>query len=176
MPFRAGSRAYPELSAEQRSQLARIEPSVVDEELRYWPCSVTLKDGTIVDRVYIVAAQPYINTWGVWPDQDSFKHEVRIEEVVAIRPSPTRIPKRFADVLYGTGESGMGYTVFTAVFRDGTSRAYIAGNAIDFIDVPSGLTAEDIIEVRPHIGRERAIEDRAPYFWCIHGIGASHVA
>lgn len=173
--FEVGERAYPELSALLRAQLNRIAPSI-DGALRYFPCSVRLHTGQIVDRVYVVEAQSYISVWGVWPDQDAQKHEVKLEDVVEILESPTRLPVNFANALYRAGESGMGYTVFTMRFRGGGEQAVVTGNAIDFISLPAGQTPADIIEVVPHLGRDRAVASAQPYYWCIHGRGKSHAA
>jgi hypothetical protein len=174
-PFHAGERTYPELPLRLKDELARIEPAL-DGVTEYFPCCVQLDDGTSVDRVYVAAAQRYIDTWGVWPDQDRGKREVRIERVLHIRPSLARLPVRFANQLYRAGESGMGYVVFTAKFGNGTSRAYVLGNAVDFITVPPGLTVEDIVEVMPHVGREGAQASEPPYYWCLHGTGRARTA
>jgi len=173
--FEAGERTYPVLSASQRDQLNRIAPSI-DGALRYFPCCVRLRVGQLVDRVYLVEAQSYISVWGVWPDQDAHKHEVKIEDVVEIFESPTRMPVNFANELYRAGESGMGYTVFTMRFRDGSEHAVATGNAIDFVPFPAGQTAADIIEVVPHHGHERAVDSTQPYYWCIYGSGKPHAA
>lgn len=168
--FEVGERTYPELLTPLKEQLDHIVPSE-NGSLGYYPCCVTLKNGQAVDRVFIVAAQPYIEQWGIWPDQDSHKHEVQLEDVAEIQESTSRLPARFANELYLAGESGMGYTVFTVRFRDGTEKAYASGNAIDFISFPIGQTSADIIEVLPHVGRDRAVASNTPYFWCIYGTG-----
>jgi len=166
----AGDRTYPTLSAHLTQQLEEIVPSV-SASLRYFPCCVKLKDGQTIDRVYVVEAQPYITHWGVWPDQDPHKHEVRSEDVTDIYESLSRLPAQFANELYEAGESGMGYTVFTVRFSDGTESAHASGNAIDFISLPIGQSVADIVEVFPHKGRDRAMSDSVPYYWCIHGSG-----
>jgi hypothetical protein len=173
--FKPGGRHYPALPPPLKAQLDQVVPSV-DGDLKYFPCYVRTKDGRELDRVYVVSAQPYIAQWGVWPDQDPHKYEVRLEDVAEIRESPTRLPPRFAIELYRAGESGMGYTVFTVTFRDGTDESYVGGNAIDFISLPRGQTPRDIVAVTPHAGRERAVSDDAPYYWCIHGDGEEHGA
>ena len=126
--------------------------------------------------MYVVKARSYIEVWGVWPDQDSHKHEVKLEDVAEIFESPTRLPVKFANALYRAGESGMGYTMFTVRFRGGGERAVVTGNAIDFISLPPGQTPADIIEVVPHQGRDRAVASTQPYYWCIHGSRKSHAA
>jgi hypothetical protein len=173
--FQPGERHYPALGADLKAQLAQIVPSV-SGDLEYFPCCVRTKDGRDLDRVYVVSAQPYIALWGIWPDQDAHKFEVRLADVEAIRESPTRLPPGFANELYRAGESGMGYTVFTVRFRDGSERSYVGGNAIDFISLPLGQTTRDIVGVTPHAGRDRAVSDSTPYYWCIHGHGRPHGA
>lgn len=173
--FKPEERHYPALTAGLKSQLDRIVPSV-DGNLEYFPCCVRMKDGREIDRVYVVSAQPYIVNWGVWPDQDPHKFEIRLEDVAEIRESPMRLPPRFANELYRAGESGMGYTVFTVTFRDGSDRSYVTGNAIDFVVLPHGKGVRDIVAVTPHAGRDHAVPDHAPYYWCIHGHGTQHGA
>lgn len=168
--FEAGERNYPDLPSDLRRQLARIRPSV-SGSLRYFPCLVRLKDGRTLDRVYVVEARPYIAHWGVWPDQDSHKNEVRVEDVAEIHESPSRLPANFATELYRAGESGMGYLVFTVRFSDGTEKSYASGNAVDFISLPLGKSGNDIAGVVPYEGRDRAVTSNVPYFWCIHGSG-----
>jgi hypothetical protein len=78
------------------------------------------------------------------------------------------LPARFANKLYNAGESGMGYTIFTVVFSDGTKQAYSAGNAVDFIRYPEGKGPADVADVLPHEGRNE-IQIRVPeYYWCLY--------
>jgi len=74
-----------------------IEPSQ-DGILKYYPCAVTLRNGTLLDRVYVVDFAPYIKMWGVTPEQDPHKASVPIEDVVTIGESLTRLPARVAIV------------------------------------------------------------------------------
>src|SRR5262249_13038632 len=142
--------------------------------IKYRPCSVTLRDGRRFENVYVMAAQDYISTWGVWPEDDSGKRSVPIEQVLSLDESPNRLPAWAADKLYRAGESGMGYRVFSVRCRDGTVQAHISGNAIDFISFPPGKSAADIAEVFPHEGRNDPRALQAPdYFWCLHGSGES---
>ena len=107
--------------------LARIEPSDPESGMPYYPCVVTLRDGRIVDRVYMQAEEPYKKYWGVWPEDDRGKQSLPIAEVVEIASSPTRLPPRFATEIYAEGESGMGYTIFMLVFANGYKQAYGVG-------------------------------------------------
>jgi hypothetical protein len=136
--------------------------------MEYKPCAVTLADGTELICVYVVDSKPYIRQWGVYPESDPGKRSVSIAHVRQIRDSPNRLPAALADCLYGAGESGMGYTVFTVEFKDGTRRDYVTGNAVDFIDPPAGLSASDAVRVYPHQGRREAMRRSIEYYWCLY--------
>jgi hypothetical protein len=173
-PYVPGKRSYPPLSAELRESLAAIVPSN-DGELQYHPCSVTLKNGTAVPCVYVVAAQSYINIWGVWPEDDPAKRHISISEIVSLAESPFRLPPHFAAQLYAAGESGMGYSIFTLVFRDGSEQTCLSGNAIDFVHLPVGKTMSDISGVIPHKRRSANYVEAPVYHWCLFGEGESRV-
>ena len=127
---------------------------------------IRLRDGRHLDRVYVMSERPYFKTWGIYPSDDPGKAEVPIEDVIEIIESPTRLPPKFADQLYKVGESGMGYTIFTVVFSDGSRMACLTGNAVDFIKYPDGKMPSDVTSVLPHVGRENA-ERQPDYCWCI---------
>jgi len=155
---------YPTLSAELAKQLSAV-PST---DRIYHPCVVTLHDGSVIDKVYVVDAKPWFRHWGVWPEADRGKHSVDIDTVAAIAESPSRLPGAFADKLYQAGESGMGYTIFTVRFGDGSSMAVVTGNAIDFIDYPAGQSFETVVDVIPHLGRnDPDLVNRPHYYWCL---------
>src|SRR5687767_7604316 len=141
------------ISASLYEQLLQVEPSR-DWDIEYRPCLVTLKDGQKIDCVYIVPEHPYIKIWGVFPEDDSGKESVLIGDVSEIEESPSRLPAKIANKIYDAGESGMGYCVFTLVFNDSSTQAYITGNAIDFFPLPEGKSAKDIEDVLIHEGRQ----------------------
>ena len=64
----------------------------------------------------------------------------------ALAESPRRLPAQFANKLYKSGESGMGYTIFTVIFADGSRQAYGTGNAVDFISYPEGKGQMDVVD------------------------------
>jgi hypothetical protein len=161
------AREYAKLTPGLTAQLRRVPPSR-DGRLEYHPCRVTLDDGRIVDCVYIVEAGAYLVKWGVWPEDDPGKRSVPIERVVTIEESPHRLPASLANRLYEAGESGMGYSLFTVEFRDGTEQAYVTGSAVDFIDPPPGLRASDAVRVLPHKGRDRGPREGPDYTWCLY--------
>lgn len=166
-PYEAGSRTYPPLVASLKAQLDQIQSSS-DGIMRYWPAQVTLSDGTTHSCVYFADASEYIKVWGVWPDDDSGKDEIKAEDVAIISPSPSRLSLKFAEQLYRAGESGMGYTVFELLYSDGSKSAHLAGNAVDFVRLPAGKQPADIVNVLPHAGRDSKAHIETPdYAWCL---------
>jgi hypothetical protein len=137
-------------------------------DIMYYPCRVTLRSGLVLNTVYIEPEKPYLRVWGIYPEDDRAKRSVRIEEVLKVEDSPTRLPARFANEIYRNGESGMGYTIFTVVFSDGERQAYSTGNAVDFIRYPEGRSPEDVIAVEPHEGRRANPVQSPEWYWCLY--------
>ena len=158
---------YQQLSPAIRQQLQSIEPSI-DGELKYYPCAAWLVDGSSLSCVYVVRDEPYLKTWGVYPENDSGKNWFRVQDLLEAVDSPSRLPARFATELYTHGESGMGYTIFTVVFSDGFKQAYVTGNAVDFIRYPEGKGPRDVVGVRPHEGRHAGAARCPEYYWCLY--------
>lgn len=158
---------YAQIPEHIRDALANLEPSK-DGELAYFPCRVTLKDGTVFDTVYIEPEKPYLRFWGVYPEDDRDSRFVRIEDVENVEDSPVRLPARFASEIYRNGESGMGYTIFTVVFSDGSRQACVTGNAVDFVCYPNGKGPNDVVEVCPHEGRDDAPVSAPKWYWCLY--------
>jgi hypothetical protein len=76
--------------------------------------------------------------------------------------------------MYAAGESGMGYCIFTLVLADGRRLPYAVGNAVDFPNLPAGVTMDMVVDLLPHEGREafaqrgaRPTKTGAPYEWCV---------
>lgn len=158
---------YPSIPRHLRDQLGRITPSR-DRDLEYFPCAVTLDDGRELERVYVVEYEPYIRVWCVTPEQDPGKRSVAIDRVASIRESPYRLPPKLATRLYTAGESGMGYSIFTVQFADGSRQAYVTGNAVDFITPPNGIQCSAARKVFPHRGRDDSPRRGPDYFWCLY--------
>jgi hypothetical protein len=119
-----------------------------------------------VDRVYVVSEVTYIKNWGVYPGQDRNKTEILVSNVASLAESPSRLPPQFANELYKAGESGMGYTIFTIVFSDGSRQAYLTGNAVDFLEYPEGKGPQNVTALLPHEGRNDGERKNAPnYSW-----------
>ncbi|WP_156367742.1 hypothetical protein [Brevundimonas sp. Leaf363] len=146
-------------------QIATVEPT----DGLYRPCLVRLRDGSGLDCVYLVEAQLWFDRWGVWPEDDQGKRYLNLEDVAAIADSPSRLPATIANTLYAGGETGMGYTIFTVRFRDGSYVAVVTGNAVDFITYPPGQSKETVVNALPHIGRDDPKRTQAPpYYWCLY--------
>lgn len=131
----------PKLPDKLREDLGAITLSR-DGDLTYWPCAARMKDGTVLVCVYVVLEAPYIKHWGVYPQQDRGKSHISVADVDALAESPRRLPARFANKLYESGESGMsGYTIFRVVFADGSRQASV-------LATPSILSAIQTGKVR----------------------------
>ena len=156
----------PKLPDKLREDLSAITPSR-DGDLTYWPCAARMKDGTVLVCVYVVPEGPYIKHWGVYPQQDRGKSHISVADVDALSESPRRLPATFANKLYESGESGMGYTIFTVVFADGSRQAYGAGNAVDFIRYPEEKGQSDVVDVLLHKERNAEPVSSPEYYWCL---------
>ena len=159
-------RVYPPLQEALRAQLQLVRPSH-DRWLSYRPCSVVCRDGSHLDCVYLVDAPSYIRMWGVWPEDDSGKEAVRVEDVLELSESPFRLPAELANQVYQAGESGMGYCRFSVQFRGGAQQTYLTGNAVDFITAPPGLATGDAVSVTPHGGTNQDYVPGLKYAWCL---------
>lgn len=148
--------------------LQAIEPTQ-DGDLTYFPCSTTLASGEVRDMVYFMPERPVMKMWDVYLQTDGAKRLIPVEDVAEVRDSPARLPARFANELYRQGESGMGYTIFTIVFSDGTRQACVTGNGVDFIQYPPGKGSRDVTAVIPHEGRrDESLVKAPPSYWCIY--------
>ena len=146
----------------------RIEPSR-DGGMSYFPCRVSLREGRILDTVYVEPDEMYIDYWGVYPEDDKHKQSILIDDVVDIQESPMRLPGRFANQVYEGGESGMGIHVFTVLFADGSKQAYRSGSAVDFLPYPEGKGQKDVVGVMPHEGRSDPLaRDCLKWYWCLY--------
>ena len=154
-------RQYPELSEDLRNQLEGIVPNCEG----YYPCKAILRDGTELDCVFLAEAESWFKSWGVWPEDDAGKEQLDVHEIVKVLESPNRLPAQFAKKVE---ESGMGYSIFTLHFRDGSHAAFGTGNAVDFITYPTEKTAADVTGVAPHEGRhDPALKWGPDYYWAL---------
>jgi hypothetical protein len=158
---------FPRLSKDAAAHLANIEPSM-DRDLHYYPCAIELLEGASHDFVYLVEARSWLEHWGPPPyrPEDPNRAVLDVSKIISLRESPNRLPVSMANKLYEAGETGMGYTIFTVVFRDGLRLAFGTGNAVDFIQYPKGKSACDVEDVLPHVGRGQPGVQPAPkYVW-----------
>jgi hypothetical protein len=158
---------YPPLTLGLRQQLERIKPSIAGD-LNYYPCAAKLVSGEVLPCVYLVCGERYINSWGVYPENDRAKNWIRVQDVAEVVDSPCRLPAKFATKLYKHGESGMGYTIFTVLFSDLSRQAYGTGNAVDFIQYPEGKGPKNILWVFAHSGRKANPLPCPTYYWCLY--------
>jgi hypothetical protein len=105
-----------------------------------------------------------------------------MKEVEGIEESPSRLPAMLANKMYEAGESAMGGCFFTLFLSDARRRPCETGNAVDFVDLPSGVSPEMIIDLLPHEGRNRdtgswgtgpnimPAAHGADYSWCLYRI------
>tara|TARA_B100001179_G_C18338623_1_gene295540 strand:+ start:57 stop:563 length:507 start_codon:yes stop_codon:yes gene_type:complete len=160
----SGAQRYPRLPNELRNRLSQIEPT----QAIYYPALVTLRTGELRDAVYLCPAAQWFEKWGVWPEEDTGKKSVPLEEVADLEESPSRLPRELAETIYAAGESGMGYHLFQLTFRDGSVVSFGTGNAVDFLDLPPDRSPRDIVAVTPHAGREDPTKRCAlDYAWCL---------
>jgi hypothetical protein len=162
-------RIYPKLPDDIAAQFSNLEPSGGTCEPVYFPCAATLKSGDELSCVYICEATNWYLYWGVWPEDDSGKRSLDILQIANIAPSRFALPARFANKIYAVGECAMGYTIFTVVFKDGTTVPYGTGNAVDFVTYPEGKSASDVADVLPDVRRGRTDFMKCPeYTWCLY--------
>ena len=157
---------YAPISSALLAKLEQVTPSR-DGATSYYPCLLRMRDGSVIQRAYVMPAAEYIKRWGSFPEDDRGKRSVRIEDVADLQESPHRLPPEFANELYANGESGMGYFAFRVRFRNGGVRSYVTGSAVDYSPLPTGITPGDVARVEPHGGRGDTATSGSPYTWCL---------
>lgn len=135
--------------------------------MEFRSCQVTLKNGDVLDNVYIAELDSYLKDWGMLPNYDSGKMSILIEDIENITSSPNRLRPELANKLYQAGESGMGYCIFKMIFDNGQTLDVLTGNAVDFVPIPIGLTTDNIIDVLPHAGSRTNYTNGINYYWCL---------
>lgn len=132
-------------SAELTRTLRLVPPSFDGNgELR--PCRAQTKDGKIIERLLMV------------DEPHGLPGKIDVHEIADIWEHPRRLPPEFATQLYSAGESGMRYVLYTMKLRSGASFVVLSGSlCVDFPDLPANNDPHDIVEVVPHIGRERLL-------------------
>ena len=82
--------------------LQGVEPTQ-DGDLVYFPCSVTLTSGDVLDTVYFMPEKPVMKMWEAYLQTDGAKRLIRLEDVTEVRDSSRRIPARFAKRVISAG-------------------------------------------------------------------------
>lgn len=148
-------------------QLSSVEPSA-NFGRKFYPCAVRLKDGGALNRVCLADAETFwfFTRRHAPPSEVPGIRWISAAAIESIQESPYRLPARFANVLYGRGETGMGYFIFTVVFSFWLKRTYLAEGFVDFIDYPPGRGPSDVREVIPHTSK-RAFKAVPAFHWCV---------
>jgi hypothetical protein len=161
------SLARPKLPSLIKQQLAAIEPSI-EGAIKRFPCDVQLKTGEQIECVYFISLKDFVERFRFYPDRGRDKGFIDLEEISSISDSRFRLPAKFANILNAHGESGMGYLLFTVVFRSGLRQVYLSGDAGgDFLKYPQGLSKEDVVDVWPDAGRGVEYATGPKHSWCV---------
>jgi len=143
-------------SPEVERALAPI-PTVRPERI---PCSLVLKDGTVVPRAIVVDEKFAVCHHGVW------KHYVMARDVAEASESPYVIPLGCRKKL--PEETSMGSLEFRVRMHDGALMACWYPAYSDFIDLPPPYRAMDIKDVMTGPARcERAVLEAPDFTWCV---------
>lgn len=135
--------------------------------------SAVLDNGEVAECVYFADAACYIGVWGVWPEEDPGKRGLDWRRVRSVRRSAHALPP---ELEVDDSEVAMGGVAFEVAFADGTRFSCATGNATDFLALPRGYLASDVISTRA-ITFEDIDEGRigqpqfcgAKYYWCLIG-------
>lgn len=158
---------YPRLGASLKADLLKIQPAI-RLGVAYYPASVRTDTGESLTCVYLVEENGYFRQWGVWPEMDAAKRAVDINRVASIAESPKRLPWRYAKKIYDSGESGMGYHIFTISFENGAKQVVTSGGAVDFVEFPNGLRGDNITDVILHVNRGSPSTSVPDYYWSLY--------
>ncbi len=141
---------FEKLSLVQQDQLNKIEPSDPDGPGLYYPCSVELVDGTVIENAIIRNMDAYLREGGILFDiEGAFASKFPVTEIKRIFPSKNRLPIEFSKEIHTYWETGMGYLLFHMSFDDGSKKIVAGGAATDFYDLPAGYALENIVKVEP---------------------------
>ncbi len=141
------------INATTPAQSAAIRAIVPSEDRQHgsqriltYPCAVTLIDGTVHERAYCNLFARYSDA-GDW---------INPETVAEIRESPHRLPVHLARRLYAAREGGsLGYLFYRLQFRAQPDVVFLGGDyRFDFPDLPDGYDMRDVIDLKPHDGRD----------------------
>ncbi|MFZ1990502.1 MAG: hypothetical protein WAW96_12110 [Alphaproteobacteria bacterium] len=139
---------YPVITKLLAEELKAIAPSI-KKQAKLYPCLATLTDGRQLDGVYMISAADLLRI-----DDIESKTILPLGRVAHIEESPTRLPAKLANKIYRSGESAMGYYLFTLVFNDGAQLPCRTGDSVDFVDLPHSFADRKIVNVLPHVGQK----------------------
>ncbi len=136
------------LTSEMAAQVEAIAASrAIGIERR--PCTATLKDGTLVDRVIVVEVVEAAAAWMLpASDEGPYGRAIDIATVAALADSTERLPADMATRVYMAGETAKDQYEFVIVLTDGTEVGCITGAVVDFPGLPAGVKTADVASVR----------------------------
>lgn len=134
---------------EQSAQIRSLEPVYLETHIIARPCAVTMKDGTIHERAYLVESLTCYSDLSWWLD---------IRDVADIRESPHRLPAQLAAPLYSSGETSMGAQRYSIEFQDGPVVECVNDlYNCDFPDLPTGYDISMIKSI--HVPSDKRTPD-----------------
>ena len=139
---------FPLITKPLAAELKAIEPSI-HKQAKLYPCLATLTDGRQLDGVYMIDATTFLKL-----DDPNSRTVLPLSRVAHIEESPTRLPAKLANKIYRSGESAMGYYLFTLVFEDGSHLPCRTSDSVDFVDLPRSFAGRKIVNVLPHVGQK----------------------
>jgi hypothetical protein len=92
-------------------------------------------------------------------------------DIDRLEPSPFAIPlERLAEV---HGETSMAWTQFSAVMRDGSKFSFGTTFLMEFFQMPSGYSGQEVVQVISHERTEGELYRERPFFTCfVEGLKA----
>lgn len=181
---------FGQLTSELQDQLNKVQPYSFPGMPDRYACRLVMKDGRVFDRVMLSEIQEEEVNWrdrwilpplagvlmklGVIPKimADGFPEEtlekfLKIEDVKSIESSPLQTPARIYGKIISAGETGMGYYQFELHLADGRSVRCFSSGEFEFLDLPTGVTPDMIVDVVPlERGAEDCIGCDARSYWC----------
>ena len=109
----------------------------------YHPASVTLKNGKVYPCVEFCGIALIEKRGGVVAKEKL----IQIEDVEDVSQSLYQLPSRCASLLYELGHTGMGYTDFVVIMKDGNKFNFVLRGAPDFIIYPKGYSIDDVVNI-----------------------------
>ena len=149
------------LTEEMRAQLDAIAPSRATGIERR-PCTATLNDGTVIERVIVVEVVEAAAAWMLpASDEGPYGLAIDITNVASLTESDQRLPAELATRIYMGGETAKDQYEFVLVLNNGTEVGCKTAEVIDFPGLPAGVRSDDVADVRV-FGRAEYSGDRQP--------------